>query len=189
MTDWGVHLIDPIHQCFGEPMPRAISALGSKFYVQDNTETPDTMLATFHYENFLGSYESRTCNPLPMFGIAEGGGTVVHGTEASVFVSRSGCHLIPNDKSKQPEVWANDPAMSAMNVPHWQNFVDCIKTRQKPISDIETCVRSSTACLLANVSLRFKSRIDWDEENWSCSQDEMKSHLNATYRAPWKLEV
>ena len=36
MTDWGVHLIDPLHQCLGEPMPVAVSALGSKFYVEDN---------------------------------------------------------------------------------------------------------------------------------------------------------
>ena len=37
MTDWGVHLIDPIHQCFHEVMPTAIVALGEKFYVKDNT--------------------------------------------------------------------------------------------------------------------------------------------------------
>ena len=28
MTDWGVHLIDPLHQCFGETMPTAVVALG-----------------------------------------------------------------------------------------------------------------------------------------------------------------
>ena len=33
MTDWGVHLIDPVHQCFGEPMPTSVSAQGGKFYV------------------------------------------------------------------------------------------------------------------------------------------------------------
>src|SRR6266853_2407749 len=43
MTDWGVHLIDPLHQCFGETMPTAVVALGDKFYVKDNSETPDTM--------------------------------------------------------------------------------------------------------------------------------------------------
>jgi len=36
MTDWGVHLIDPIHQCFGDPMPKAVTAMGDKFYVTDN---------------------------------------------------------------------------------------------------------------------------------------------------------
>ena len=189
MTDWGVHLIDPIHQCFGDPMPLAVSAQGGKFYVEDNTQTPDTMLATFHYENFLSSYESRTCNPLPMFGLGQGAATVIHGTEATVFVNRSGCRLIPNNKSKEPEVWEKDHAMADMNVPHWRNFLECIRTRQKPISEIETCVRSSTVCLLANLSMRFRSRIDWDQSKWTCAQSEVRPNLNATYREPWKLEV
>ena len=33
-----------------------------------------------------------------------------------------------------------------MNVPHWKNWLACIKSREKPMSEIETCVRSSTAC-------------------------------------------
>ena len=75
MTDWGVHLIDPLHQCFNEEMPIAVSAMGSKFYVKDNVDTPDTMLATFQYPKFMASYESRTCNPMPLLGNM-GAGTV-----------------------------------------------------------------------------------------------------------------
>jgi predicted dehydrogenase len=189
MTDWGVHLIDPIHQCFGDPMPLAVTALGSKFYVEDNTQTPDTMQATFYYENFLSGYESRTCNPLPMFGLGQGAGTVIHGTEASVFVNRGGCHLIPNNRSKEPETWEKNREMADMNVPHWRNFLECIRTREKPISEIETCVRSSTVCVLANLAMRFRSRIDWDQDKWTCAQSEMRPNLMATYREPWKLEV
>ncbi|HTQ53041.1 MAG TPA: Gfo/Idh/MocA family oxidoreductase [Bryobacteraceae bacterium] len=189
MTDWGVHLIDPIHQCFGEAMPLAVTAMGNKFYVEDNTQTPDTMLATFYYQNFLSSYESRTCNPLPMFGLGQGAGTMIHGTEATLFVNRGSCRLIPNKRNSEPEVWERDHAMSDMNVPHWRNFLECIRSRQKPMSDIETCVRSSTVCLLANLSMRFKSRIDWDEKAWTCGQNDMQPHLLATYREPWKLEV
>src|SRR3954468_22433360 len=49
MTDWGVHLIAPVHQCFDEAMPLSVSAMGSKYVVKDNTETPDTMMATYTY--------------------------------------------------------------------------------------------------------------------------------------------
>ena len=190
MTDWGVHLIDPLHQCFGEVMPTSVVALGDKYYVEDNTETPDTMQATFHYPKFLMTYESRTCNPLPLFGRDQGAGTTIHGTEATIFVNRSGCWVIPNAKSSLAAAgWEKDPAMSTMNVPHWQNFLACIKSRQKPTSDIETCVRSSTVCLMANLSMRFRTRLDWDEQNWTVKQEEAKAHLKARYRAPWKLEV
>ena len=189
MTDWGVHLIDPLHQCFGDVMPLAVSANGSKFYVEDNRDTPDTLLATFRYPNFLASYESRTCNPMPMFG-PHGSGTSIHGTEGTIIVLRRGCWVIPNEKSSlAPSTWEKDPAMGEMNVPHWKNFIACIKSREKPISDIETCVRSSTVCLLANLSMRYKSWLDWDEKNWTVAQDAVKPYLKVQYRSPWKLQV
>lgn len=188
MTDWGVHLIDPLHQCFDEAMPSAISAMGSKFYVEDNRDTPDTMLATFHYPKFLTSYESRTCNPMPMFG-NQGAATVIHGTEATVIVNRGGCRLVPNKRGEEPQVWENDNAMRDLNVPHWKNWVECIRTREKPISDIETCVRSSTVCILGNLSMRYKTWLDWDETHWTVKQDVVKPALKAKYRSPWKLEV
>jgi len=189
MTDWGVHLIDPLHQCFDEVMPSAIDAMGAKLYVVDNTETPDTMLATFLYPAFLASYENRTCNPMPMFGMNQGAGTMIHGTAATIFVNRSGCRLIPNNRSKGVTVWEDNPEMQQMNVPHSRNWLECIRTRQKPISEIETCVRSSAVCILANVAMRSKLRLDWDESNWTVAQAAARPMLKANYRAPWKLEV
>ena len=188
MTDWGVHLIDPLHQCFDELMPTSISAMGDKFYVTDNRDTPDTMLATFRYPKWITSYESRTCNPLPMFG-DQGAASVINGTEATIILNRGGCRLIPNDKKKPVEKWENDAVMREMNVPHWKNFLECIRTRQAPISEIETCVRSSVTCILANLSMRHKTWLDWDEQNWTVKQTEVQPALKARYRDPWKLEV
>jgi predicted dehydrogenase len=188
MTDWGVHLIDPVHQCFGEPMPTAVSAMGGKLYVDDNTETPDSLMATFHYPKFLLTYESRTANPMPQFG--HGAATSIHGTEGTLIVRRGGCWVVPNQKSKiEPIAFENDRAMNSMNEPHWKNFIECIRSREKPISDIETCVRSSTACILANLSMRHRTWLDWDEANWTVRQENVKPALKARYRAPWKLEV
>jgi predicted dehydrogenase len=191
MTDWGVHLIDPMHQCFDEVMPTSITALGDKYYVTDKTDTPDTMLATFQYPKFLASYESRTANPLPAFGLGQGAGTLIHGSEASLLVNRGGCWLLPNDPKAEKTTWdrQSNPEMVSMNVEHWKNWIACIKSRQAPESEIETCVRSSTTCILANLSMRFKTRIDWDEKNWTVKQKEVQPHLKAKYRSPWKLEV
>jgi predicted dehydrogenase len=189
MTDWGVHLIDPLHQCFNEEMPTAIVALGSKFYVQDNVETPDTMHATFYYAKHLTTYESRTCNPLPLFGRGLSAATSIHGTDATILVSRSGCWLIPNNRQTPETAWEKDPAMGAMNVPHWENWAACIKSRQKPTSEIETCVRSSAVCQLANLAMRHKTRLDFDEKNWTVQQSAVRPFFKAKYRSPWKLEV
>ena len=186
MTDWGVHLLDIVQFAFDEAMPQAVTAHGAKFYVSDNLETPDTMLATFHYPGFIGCYESRTCNPLPMYDT--GYGTSFHGTEATLVVNRAGYKLYKG-KGETPPVEVHDKSMADMNVPHWKNFLECIRTRNKPQSDIETCVRSTATCLLANLSMRHKLWLDWDDKAFTVKQAEMQQYLQEKYRAPWKLEV
>jgi predicted dehydrogenase len=188
MTDWGVHLIDPVHQCYGEPMPVSVSAMGGKLFVDDNAETPDSMMATFRYPKFLLTYESRTANPMPMFG--HGAATSIHGTEGTLVVNRGGCYVIPNEKSTIAALnLEEDPTLSEMNVAHWKNFIECIRTRARPVSDIETCVRSSTPCILANLSMRHRTWLDWDEANWTVKQDHIKPFLRTKYREPWRLKV
>jgi hypothetical protein len=105
-------------------------------------------------------------------------------------LTRSGCWVIPKDKSRlQAVAYEKNSGMAAMNLPHWKNFLACIKSRQKPTSDIETCVRSSAVCLLGNLAMRHASVLDWDETNWTVEQKHVRPFLQPHYRAPWKLEV
>jgi predicted dehydrogenase len=186
MTDWGVHLLDVAQFAFDEAMPKSISAQGGRFFVTDNIETPDTMLASYHYPTFLASYESRTANPFPLYG--EGNGTSFHGTKATLHVSRAGYRLFPNQRGAQP-VEEHSKEMAAMNEPHWQNFLDCIRTREKPVSEIETCVRTTVTCLLSNISMRHHLWLDWDDRTFTVKQGEARQYLKLRYRSPWKLEV
>ena len=186
MTDWGVHLLDIVQFAFDEAMPLSISAQGGKFYVTDNTETPDTMLVTYRYPGFIGSYESRTANPFPMYDNTYG--TSFHGTKATLMVNRSGYWIFPNEKGRTP-MEEKRRELADMNAPHWKNFVECVRTREKPISEIETCVRSTTTCLLANIALRHGLTLDWDDKAFTVKQNEAKAYLKAKYRSPWKLEV
>jgi predicted dehydrogenase len=186
MTDWGVHLLDILQMAFDEAMPVSIAAQGGKFYVNDNLETPDTMLVTYRYPGFIGSYESRTANSFPMYD--NGNGTSFHGDKATLMVNRSGYWMWRGNNSK-PAVEEKRPEVAEMGVPHWQNWLECIRTRQKPVSDIETCVRSSVTCILANLAMRSGLTLDWDDKAFTVKQTEAKPLLKATYRAPWKLEV
>jgi predicted dehydrogenase len=186
MTDWGVHLLDIVQFAFDEAMPLSIAAQGGRFYVADNTETPDTLLATYRYPQFIGCYESRTFNPSQIHG--EGYGTVFYGTKATLLVNRNGYSVFPNARDGKA-VQERSREMADMNVPHWRNFLECIRTRKKPASDIETCVRTTTTCLLSNIALRRGMTLDWDEKAFTVRQPEAKQYLKLKYRSPWKLEV
>jgi hypothetical protein len=37
--------------------------------------------------------------------------------------------------------------------------------------------------------MRAKTRVDWDEANWTSPQEAAKPYLKTVYRSPWKLEV
>jgi hypothetical protein len=72
---------------------------------------------------------------------------------------------------------------------HWSNFLECLKTRRQPNSDIEKCFRSSATCLLGNISFRSQLRIDWDDQRKTTPQKDVEKYLHREYRSPWKLEV
>jgi hypothetical protein len=69
--------------------------------------------------------------------------------------------------------------------------VECVKSRQRPSSDIEIGHRSTSTCLLANVAYRSQEKIVWDVANQRLVEGgaDAKKLLVREYRAPWKLAV
>jgi predicted dehydrogenase len=185
LTDSGVHMIDIVHMAFGEVMPQSVIASGGKYWLQDDTETPDTMQVTYEYPDFMGSWEHRSNNtenqPGRLMGIT------FHGTRGTLYVDRSLYRLTPEKNSDLEP--AEMKRVANPHPLHWANFVDCVRTRQKPNSDIETCFRSSAACILGNASMRSRMRLDWDEQRNTVKQAEAEPYVNREYRSPWKLSL
>jgi len=185
LTDSGIHVLDIVHMALDEPMPQAITALGGKYWFKDDTETPDTLQVTYEYPGFLASWEHRSNNteatPSRLMG------TTFYGTRGTVYVDRQVMRLTPEPKS------GLDPLeMKRVTDPHplhWANFLECVRSRQRPNSDIEKCFRSSAACILGNVALRAKLRLDWDESAHTVRQSDARPYLHREYREPWKLTV
>ena len=185
MTDWGVHWLDIVQLAFHEEMPSGIAAMGNKLWLKDNRETPDTLQVTYEYPKFIAVYENRSSNSESMF--QKGGGILFHGAQGTMFVDRSEYYIVPERGSNLKEERVK--ATSSGNREHWANFLECIRTREKPTSDIELCQRSTTTCLLGNVALRSKLRLDFDQSKWTVAQNEAKHFLTREYRKPWKLTV
>ncbi|HEV3081430.1 MAG TPA: Gfo/Idh/MocA family oxidoreductase [Gemmataceae bacterium] len=73
---------------------------------------------------------------------------------------------------------------------HMGNWLDCIRSRKRPICDIEIGHRSVTVCHLGNIALKLKRKLKWDpaKEEFD-GDDEANGMLSREMRSPWKLEV
>lgn len=194
LGDWCVHLLDIVHWAMKVDGPNVISASGSKFYLKDNSDTPDTLQVTFEYPEFICTYENRLLNDNSMYG--HGYGIEFHGTDGTMFVDRGGFKIYPEKKQSNNKDIEQTATMQMDRTndglfDHVGNFLECIKTRNRPASDIEIGHRTSSACLLGNVALRSKERIVWDVANQQLTQgsEQAKKLLHREYRAPWKLVV
>jgi predicted dehydrogenase len=73
---------------------------------------------------------------------------------------------------------------------HVRNFLDCVKSRATPVSDLESAHRVSTMCHLANLSLRLGRKLRWDAAREDVIADaEASARLVRPYRAPWDAEL
>jgi len=159
--------------------------------LKDNTETPDTLQVTYKYPSgMIATYERRASNSQSMF--AKSGGILFCGSKGTMFLDRQGYKVVPEMLGKPPVAAmaeAEEKSTDSGNANHWANFLECVKSRQKPISDIETGERSTTTCLLGNVAYRSRLHLDWDAQKWTTRQTEAHKFLTREYRRPWKLVV
>lgn len=73
---------------------------------------------------------------------------------------------------------------------HVRNFLDCVKSRTTPISDLESAHRVSTMCHLANLSLRIGRKLRWNAADQSIVGDgDADTRLARPYRSPWNAEL
>ena len=73
---------------------------------------------------------------------------------------------------------------------HVRNFLDCVKSRSTPLSDLESAHRASTACHLANLSVRTGRKLRWDIAAQTIVADrEAAGLLVRPYRPPWDTEL
>jgi predicted dehydrogenase len=192
MTDWGVHLIDIVHWAMDVDAPTLVSAVGGTFALKDTRETPDTILASYRYPGFLMTYENRSTNARAING--HGYGIEFHGTDATMFVDRAGFEVVPEKWDRTPESASRTMAASMASTPdnpsHARNFVDCIKSRKTPASDIEVGHRSTSAAILGNLAFRSGASLAWDGKTETIEgNDRAKALLARPYRAPWKISV
>ena len=71
---------------------------------------------------------------------------------------------------------------------HHENWLECIKTRERPICDVEIGARSVTVCHLGNLAYWNHKSLKWDPKKWKFVGDkEANKWLDRERRGPWQL--
>jgi hypothetical protein len=77
---------------------------------------------------------------------------------------------------------------SDQNLAHTRNFLDSLKTRNRPNSDVEIGHASTTAAHLGNVAFRSGRKIQWDAKKEQVIGDAAaNAFVTREYRGPWKV--
>ena len=164
-------------------IPRAVSSHGGKCYFDDAQEWPDTLMVTYDFSGYLLTYELRIWSPYAMHGEAEG--AAIYGDNGYVILSHSRWRAF-DSKGKQLSEQTGD----FNNAGHAQDFVDCMRTRMRPVADLETVGHpSSLLCHLGNAAWRADRTLRFDAEEYTFVGDEDASQYltRPEYRKPWVL--
>lgn len=214
-TDYGTHRFDSVHEVMGVDAPHTISASGRRYLLKDGADTPDTLQITYEYPGFILSYEASMINGHGVGGRTPGmhyyltrtstdrpHGMAFYGTRGTLFADRIGYEIYPEPVGEagpgavdavegdakgfrmKPAQVADEDATGL----HVKNFIDCVRSRQKPVADVEIGQRSTTVPHLGNVAIRTGHKLHWNAGTETISDDaEASAMLERKARKPWDL--
>jgi predicted dehydrogenase len=183
VTDWGAHHLDIAQWGLGKDGtgPVKVEAVG----------TPPPADPTGHSYNVFPAFDVT-------FTYADGTPLLLtnKGQNGVRFEGEDGKWIFVN----REKIEGSDPALLTDPLPadaiklyvsgsHEGNWLDCIRSREKPVCDVEVGHRSASVCHLANIALRLnQGPLEWDPK-----KEEFKKNKDANamrsrpMRGPWKL--
>ena len=188
LADWGIHWMDQILWWTEEKYPRKVFSTGGRHIKEDNTDAPDTQVASFEFESFTAVWEHRRYagNEAEKSNI----GCYFYGTEGTFHMGwRDGWNFYPSKKGEP--VIHQDPHLNKpddQNIRElWADFLHSINNKRRPACDIEIGQRATNMSLLGMLSLKLGRSVQWDgEKEMIIGDPEANTLLSRPYRTPWK---
>ena len=183
----GVHMLDValwgiekmrggLERC----LPTRVSSQSGIYWLDDAKEVPDTQTVTYDYGDFMLHWELQSFNPYrPPEGTQAATG--FYGTEGTLIVDGRGWKVFFKNKEQGPSA----PAAEYL---HEKNFLECMRSRQKPHADIEIGRLSTTLTHLGNISHHLKRDVKFDPATETFNGDnEANAMLRKQYRKGYEL--
>jgi predicted dehydrogenase len=201
----GIHWIDLCRWGLGVKYPHKVSAIGGKYMFDDDQETPNTIVATYEFneggKNQLMVFEVRHWITDHEAGIGDTGtiedhpedstGGIFYGSKGYMAIDGDGEYRTYLGKERQPgprrkEVgkdWEEDRLTYAFD-----NFIGALRSRKQSDlnAEIEEGAISCNLIHLANISYRVGRTLNFDSKTMRVVGDNEASALyTRNYRAPF----
>jgi predicted dehydrogenase len=191
-TDLFFHVVAPLNICWDKPQyPWKVMASGGKYAFPNDREVPDTFHLLAEYpEGHSVVLSSSMANSQHIPGLIRGHeGTIImvehgmfEGSTPNITVRPELVRLpqqhqrgiFPDYKFGRDEFKIPVDQYDAMQA-HIGNFLDCMRTRQKPHLDVETAAHAQVLISLSVDSYRDGRVKYWDEKNWKAVDKPVKA--------------
>lgn len=170
MTDWGAHHFDIAQWGLGMDGSGPVEIIPP--------DGQDVKRLTYKYANGVTMYH----------GGAHGEKTGVEfiGDKGRVMVNRGYLETDPPELRDEP-IGPNEIHLYESR-DHHRNWLDCIKSRQRPICDVEIGASSIIVCHLGNLAYRLQRPLRWNPETQQFVDDpEATRLLSRPMRGPWRI--
>lgn len=170
MTNWGAHMFDVAQWAMGMDESGPVEIIPP-----DGKDYP---VLTYKYANGTIMTRDKIGKEVP--------GVLFTGTEGKIEVSRD--HLAAWPESLLRQKLRPDEIHLYESKNHPDNFLECIRTRNRPASDAEVGCRSVTVCHLGNIAYGLQRPLKWDPKAEQFVNDpEADKMKSRPMRAPWRL--
>lgn len=149
---WMTHFADAVHMLTSSKHPHNAVALGGIYVWKDGRQHTDTFHTVLEYpEGFLFDWSMGLGN-------AAGGHFTVHGTKATLDADR--WTVQGEGRGRKPRPITTDHSVS-----HMENWLECLRSRQRPNADIEYGYQHVVATVMAAQALESGQRQVYDAKN------------------------
>ncbi len=180
----GVHDLDIGRWGLGvDTHPTTVTALGGKYFFDDDQQFPDTQTVIFEYAG-AGTgqkkqliYEQRLWSPYVQEGYENG--NAFYGTKGMMLLGKHAGWQLFGPRNQPGEKMSGQLDSTA----HHRDFLSCLKSGQRPRGDIEAGHLSATLAHLGNIATRVGRVLHFDPQTEQITGDEEANRLvRRTYR-------